>query len=350
MSSVKLDIKKCLSRITEDEKSRLKKWLENEKIKEAIDDSDWQFLYDNKYLVDNCAVTSYIITTLISSIGIDVLKKLKDIETDMFSGLYIDSIEIDSSTGEVGYRAFYKAVFSDTNISIPAGVKLGYHAFSDSNISHVKLDCDDMSNGCFSDCSSLQEVEIGPNVKNISYKCFMNCVNLSNVKIDDSIPVENIFKNAFDGCTNLKHIEYRGQVFTSVNKFKNYISDYFKNNNPVKSTWYRINNGMHGYSGYVLTCHYTKTKGIVASMTQAINTGRGFSPIFFRSEKDAKKFIKNNPNTFSRFGNLNVYKAVLNNSVDVGFVKVKTDLGDCYVQSHRADDLNLQPGTYTIEV
>lgn len=349
MSSVKLDLKKCLGLITEEDKKRLNKWLQNEKIKEAIDNGDWEFLYKNQYIEEGYPVRANVITTLISSIGVDLLKELNVIDSYMFEDLYIDSINIDSSTTLIGYRAFQKSHFSNSNITIPSGVEMRWDSFSESNVSTVKLDCE-LDQTCFSRCSTLQDVEIGPNVKSIPHQCFKDCVNLESVKIDDSVPIEDIRKSAFDGCTNIKRIEYQGQVFTSVNKFKNYISDYLKSTNPVKSTWYRINNGMHGYSGYVLTCHYTKTKGIVASMTQAINTGRGFSPAFFRSEKDAKKFIKNNPNAFSRFGNLNIYKAVLNNSVDVGFVKVKTDLGTCYIQSHRADDLNLQPGTYTIEV
>ena len=69
--------------------------------------------------------------------------------------------------------------------------------------------------GAFYNCSMLESITLGDNVKSISDKAFYNCSSLTNLTISDS--VNYIGSNAFEECSSLEYNEYSSSLYLGNN-------------------------------------------------------------------------------------------------------------------------------------
>ena len=108
-----------------------------------------------------------------------------------------------------------------TKINIPNSVtSIGDHAFGRcSNLTEISIPSSVMSigNGAFYACSNLTKINISNGVRSIGYHAFQACDNLTKISIPNS--VTSIDPDAFFMCENLNHIEYNGEVYTTVDSF-----------------------------------------------------------------------------------------------------------------------------------
>ena len=108
-----------------------------------------------------------------------------------------------------------------TKINIPNSVtSIGDHAFGRcSNLTEISIPSSVMSigNGAFYACSNLTKINISNGVRSIGYHAFQACDNLTKISIPNS--VTSIDPDAFTYCENLNHIEYNGEVYTTVDSF-----------------------------------------------------------------------------------------------------------------------------------
>lgn len=80
-------------------------------------------------------------------------------------------------------------------------------------ITKVEFKSNELIDGLFEECTSLEEVKLPDGTKVIPDSCFSQCVKLTKVELPDS--VEAIGAVAFYGCTSLKEINFP-QSLTSV--------------------------------------------------------------------------------------------------------------------------------------
>lgn len=122
----------------------------------------------------------------------------------------LNSINIPDSVTEIGLGAFY-ACTSLTSITIPKCVtSIGNYAFTNcDSLATVHWNAMDYVSestwsSIFADCSALNNVVIGDNVKTIPDCAFYGCAGLTSVTIPDS--VTKIGNQAFIGCISLESI------------------------------------------------------------------------------------------------------------------------------------------------
>lgn len=150
---------------------------------------------------------------------------------------YINSVVIPDTVQELGHQVFYgchnlqKVHLSTSLISIP------WMTFAEcTNLKEINFPANvlEIGESAFSRCSSLKNI-VCPNVKNLGYLCFSNCISLQSAIFKKGI-IENggwIFNNCvnlenvvlpqgtlkiaggtFSGCKALKHINIPASVTT----------------------------------------------------------------------------------------------------------------------------------------
>lgn len=78
----------------------------------------------------------------------------------------------------------------------------------------------------FSGCSSLEKIELSKNTLTINYGCFLNCASLETITIPST--VYSMSKDAFAGCTNLTIYVERARSDTD-----SWSKDWNPDNRPV---------------------------------------------------------------------------------------------------------------------
>lgn len=91
------------------------------------------------------------------------------------------------------------------SVNIPKNVSIGQRAFIGcSSIESAIINCSKISNGVFSDCSSLKNVTTTSPVEKIDDSTFKNCYSLENIEFKE--PVKIIGNSAFENCTSLTNV------------------------------------------------------------------------------------------------------------------------------------------------
>lgn len=321
---------------------KLKEVLAEPEIEKLINENRWQEVYDvfsDKY---GGYGTENILTDVLLKSGIDPLPYMQTIHTHMYDGLDLYDIVVPEDITFIGQSAFEKCI-KLKRVEIKGKVKkIDSYCFYDcENLEEVILPDGVESIGfcCFLNCKNLKNINLPDTVKFIGYRAFSNCENLASIIIPDSFVLKpNMFRSGslaiFDGCDSLKSITWRGKTYKSRNEIaKELEGDRFKASN----TWYRVKN-----YGRSLVCYETK-KGIKCNMVLDGFINSDQCPVFFRSKAEAEKFLRNNNNVINgwKAPDSAVYQARLSSN-DTGFVKVKTEQGDVYVQNHKAYNVGAQ--------
>jgi hypothetical protein len=150
----------------------------------------------------------YTIPNNVTSIG--------DNAFDFCPGL--TSVIIPSSVTSIGTNAFYTCT-SLTNVIIGSGVSsIASGAFYGcTKLASFPIGTNVVSIGssAFTDCSSLTSITILNNVTNIGSSAFLSCSKLNSVTIANG----SIGSSAFQGCTGLIGVYFRGNAPTNVGSY-----------------------------------------------------------------------------------------------------------------------------------
>ena len=296
----------------------------------------------------------------------------------------LKSFDIPNNIEEISYRAFancvnlQKIVIPDSVTTIRGWVFAGCTNLETADLSdNMAL----INSSLFLDCTNLKYVKLPKNLNTIYGQAFQNCKNLQSIDIPDS--VYEISSYAFHGCDSLKKLKlpYGLKRFSiiglpenldsldlpdcanlenlsktdlrNLNKLKYPISyksiqydngkklaDYIiklREDSAVNTQLYRVGN-----SFYTLAAAPNKTK-VSAHVSMVRNLGLlGYhAPLFFKSEEDAKQFLVKyfNYNSNTSYAGLYIHKARLSPK-DTSFSLVKTDCGDCIIQTWKLDTIS----------
>ena len=132
----------------------------------------------------------------------------------------LERVTISNGVENIGSFAFNDC-FNLTKINIPNSVtSIGKRAFSSciglTNI-NIPNSVTSIEQETFYYCKSLTQINIPSSVKSIGQRAFHYCIGLTSINIPNS--VTSIDPNAFSWCVNLNHIEYNGEVYTTVGSF-----------------------------------------------------------------------------------------------------------------------------------
>ena len=186
------------------------------------DGENYKTIEGNLYSKDVTNLIIYAIGKTAS--GFTIPNSVTKISDSAFRGCTsLKNIEIPNSVTRIGDYAFY-GCSSLTSIEIPNSVvSIGSSAFSGCPIEKATIPTcainampktkiksiiinggENIDDGAFSGCTSLESVTIGDSVTYIGYSAFAKCTSLKNILISDS--VTGIGWIAFSGCTSLKEI------------------------------------------------------------------------------------------------------------------------------------------------
>ena len=131
-----------------------------------------------------------------------------------------EEIVIPDSVGNIEKHAFEKC-FDIQKITIPNSVtSIGREAFlSCIGLTNINIpnSVTSIEQETFYYCKSLTQINIPSSVKSRGQRAFHYCIGLTSINIPNS--VTSIDPNAFSWCVNLNHIEYNGEVYTTVGSF-----------------------------------------------------------------------------------------------------------------------------------
>ena len=132
--------------------------------------------------------------------GITLLKKDKDINFYFNTGA-LSEIILPKGLSNIGQGAFERCI-GLTSVTIPDGVT-------------------SIDQGVFECCRNLVNINIPDSVTSIGYGAFFHCVSLKSITIPAGV-VSMI--DAFDGCSELKVINYKGteEQWNAINKGTDY--------------------------------------------------------------------------------------------------------------------------------
>ncbi len=126
------------------------------------------------------------------------------------------SINLPSSLAEIGADAF-KGCMSLTEIAFPDSLtKIGDYAFHRCHSLKTVLLPDsvrDLGKCAFLYCDGMETVSVG-GVKRIGRQTFTNCTSLREIRLNNSLEIENLGDDIFTGCVNIKRISLtNGECF-----------------------------------------------------------------------------------------------------------------------------------------
>ena len=168
--------------------SYLKKILQQDDIKHAIDTFDFEYVYRILCKNNGSAVSAF--TKKLLDLGINPLEYMTYVPEYFLNGSDITTFKIPDHIKEIGENAFWDCDCL-TNIHIPNSIKkIGYSAFYN--------------------CASLTSITIPDSVTSIGDAAFQGCSELVHIVIPDS--VTSVGSSVFHGCTTLKSITIGSNV------------------------------------------------------------------------------------------------------------------------------------------
>lgn len=167
--------------------SELKEFLNNKYIQQAINNNDWEEVYENANNYSNL-VTSEL-TQLLISTGIDPLAYMGYVPEYYLYGSKITNFKISDNIKTIKFNAFaycnnLKSMVFPTNLEV-------------------------IDNGAFYSCESLDNIFIPNSVISIGKSTFGYCDSLKTLSIGNGVRYINA--RAFIECP-VTEIEYRGTV------------------------------------------------------------------------------------------------------------------------------------------
>lgn len=133
----------------------------------------------------------------------DNVKIIGDGAFSLCSGL--SEVNIPDSVVEIGYGCFSNC-YNIKTVTIGKSVETGgYGAFATSGVETAIINCADIPDYLFSDCTTLREVIFADGTLTIGEGAFSSCSRLNSIRIPDS--VTEIKRIAFMNCTDLKFVE-----------------------------------------------------------------------------------------------------------------------------------------------
>ncbi len=134
-------------------------------------------------------------------------KPVVGIGTDAFKGkTTIATVSFPSTLTSIGQNAFRECTGLSA-VTVPATITtMGIDAFSWSGVKTVDVYCNELVQGAFWQCTSLENVTIHEGVTVLGHGCFESCTKLTTVDIPKS--VTTISKQAFYKCTLLATVNF----------------------------------------------------------------------------------------------------------------------------------------------
>ena len=189
---------------------RLRKFLSEPEIQEALQESEFGTLYKKLQKTENYDTIGNF-TQLIISLHIDPLSYLDSMPVAFLAHTSVKSIDIPNHVTNISDWAFCDCE-SLTSITIPDSVtSIGNYAFEYcSELTSVTIPDSVTSIGhdAFNSCSGLTSITIPDSVTSIGDFAFRGCSGLTSVTIGNS--VTSIGGYAFDSCISLNYISYKG--------------------------------------------------------------------------------------------------------------------------------------------
>lgn len=127
----------------------------------------------------------------------------------------LEHVHINNNCKIIEHKAF--AINQNIRtLEAPTIEEIGSHAFSDcDNLEEVLLkNCKVIDSHAFEHCDSLTSMYLPDDLHDIYQYAFVDCKNLERLSINN-LPkgiIVNIADRAFDGCSKLQEIEYRGTI------------------------------------------------------------------------------------------------------------------------------------------
>ena len=192
----------------------LKRVLQTDDFKQALDEGDFDSIYKNYINIFNNVRSSsvYDFTQLMHNIGEDPLSSLDYLPSCYYYGANIEAVNIPSNIKAVKFSAFQKSKITD--ISFPSDlVSIDENAFDE---------CENLTNVDFSKCSNL--LMIGndafrftgvikldfsncTNLCSVGKGAFACCESLTNVDFGENKNLRSIGEQAFNHCTSLTTVD-----------------------------------------------------------------------------------------------------------------------------------------------
>ena len=143
--------------------------------------------------------------------------------------------------------------------------------FRNAGLETVSFEADRIPDNCFTNCANLTYFEIVNDLVYVGSRAFNNCKSLKEVKFNDGVGVEFIYRQAFNNCTNLTKItlpdsnfDFEEKVFSNCNALEEIIFNketcivnnhgtLFENCNKLTTFIVNENNKYYAVSNNLLT-------------------------------------------------------------------------------------------------
>ena len=143
--------------------------------------------------------------------------------------------------------------------------------FRNAGLETVSFEADRIPDNCFTNCANLTYFEVINDLVYVGSRAFNNCKSLQEVKFNDGVGVEFIYRQAFNNCTNLTKItlpdsnfDFEEKVFSNCNALEEIIFNketcivnnhgtLFENCNKLTTFIVNENNKYYAVSNNLLT-------------------------------------------------------------------------------------------------
>lgn len=187
------------------------------------------------YIGDENNLTRIIISDNVTVIGAYVFANCKSASpTQALASAgfpKLTSISLPSNILEIGSYAFCN-MKGLQELSVNNGAVLGGNMFTGSSIRKITVHGETVPANAFADCTTLQEIVIGDDVKTIGEYAFKNCTGLKRLTFPDS--VTSYGYHMIIGCTNLEYLRIGGGQAT-LKRSNGYNPFYIGANSRLKT-------------------------------------------------------------------------------------------------------------------
>lgn len=189
--------------------TRLKEFLHRDIIEKALDNNDFDYIYQEYERINFGATTSDLIQVFLKS-NIDFLSYISKIYEGMFRGLDIKSIAIPNNikiitnSSFLGCEALDSVTIGDSVTDIK---EFAFYACKSLKSITIPNSVTKIAAYAFSACTSLSSITLSDSLTTIARYVFLNCTSLTSIKIPNSVTVIGV--GAFQGCTSLSSIIYQ---------------------------------------------------------------------------------------------------------------------------------------------